>query len=284
MKPLALSTKVKVAFNKLLKPVGFKIDTLTVEHMENRRLQDHADRHGFQAPVYAHSPGMENFDLSALVQGFMEHGEAIERLKDPARNDTGYAAGNTYFETPDAEILYLMIRRFKPATICEVGCGNSTRISRQAALDLGLNIRIIAIDPQPRTDIAHLVDQFERCRLEDVPIGVFTALKSGDILFIDSSHELRAGNDVAHLFCRIIPALAQGVIVHVHDVFLPFEYPRKFFFNYPSWSEQYMLHTLLTGGAYEILWPGHYLQRCSTDAIRQLPFLAQGTAQSFWFR
>ena len=91
-------------------------------------------------------------------------------------------------------------------------------------------------------------------------------------------------NDVAHLFCRIIPALKPGVVIHVHDVFLPYEYPKRFFYDCPSWGEQYMLHALISSGGYDILWPGYWLQRGCPDTHAQLPFLAEGRAQSFWIR
>ncbi|WP_235754343.1 class I SAM-dependent methyltransferase [Ruegeria pomeroyi] len=135
-------------------------------------------------------------------------------------------AAATAITTPDAEALYLMIRRYQPRRVIEVGCGNSTRITRQAALDGGLETEITAIDPWPRADIAGVVDRFEQARLEEVDPAVFAALEADDVLFIDSSHQVRMSNDVAHLFCRIIPALAPGVVIHVHDVFLPYEYPK----------------------------------------------------------
>jgi predicted O-methyltransferase YrrM len=227
---------------------------------------------------------MRTFDLAPLVEEYAQHGEALAALHDPARNQTGYRSGNGYYDTPDAEALYLMIRRYQPRRVIEVGCGNSTRITRQAALDGGLETEITAIDPWPRADIAGVVDRFEQARLEEVDPAVFAALEADDVLFIDSSHQVRMSNDVAHLFCRIIPALAPGVVIHVHDVFLPYEYPKRFFYDCPSWAEQYVLHALIQSGGYDILWPGYYLQRARPDAVEALPFLGQGRAQSFWIR
>lgn len=282
---MALSTKIKTIVNAALKPVNLKVDSLTLDRAEAQRLEEYERAIGFDSPPYALSPGMAAFDAAVLAADYAQHREAIERLKDPARNDTKYAPGNRFFESPDVEVLYLLIRRLRPRIVVEVGCGNSTRITRQATLDGGLATRIIAIDPQPRADIAHLVDHFEQNRVEALfDSDPFAALGRDDVLFIDSSHELRAGNDLAHLFCHVIPALAPGVVIHIHDIFLPYEYPRKFFFEYPSWGEQYVLHALLSGGAFEILWPGHYLQRARPDATAALPFLGQGLAQSFWIR
>ncbi|SDD78055.1 class I SAM-dependent methyltransferase [Ruegeria marina] len=251
---------------------------------EQQRLRDFETRGGLDDIAYALSPGMEGFDISELAQEYTTHAGALAVLHDPARNRTGYRGNNGYYDTPDAEALYLMVRRYRPARVIEVGCGNSTRITRQAVFDGKLDTTITAIDPWPRADIAHVVDRFEQKRLEEVDPVLFAELGAGDILFIDSSHQVRMSNDVAHLFCRIIPALAPGVVIHVHDVFLPYEYPKRFFYDCPSWAEQYVLHALIQTGGYEILWPGYYLQRARPDVVEALPFLGQGRAQSFWIR
>jgi hypothetical protein len=282
---MRLSTRLKHALNAALGAVNLKVETLTSDRAEAKRLNDYARAVGFDVPVYALSPGMAEFSTAQLEGEYDRHRAALERLRDPQRNDTGYAPGNTYFESPDAEILYLMMRRLEPRLMIEVGCGNSTRVARQAILDGGLGTKIVAVDPQPRADIARLVDRFEQARLESLSgSDLFAGMGPGDILFIDSSHEVRAGGDVAHLFGRVIPVLPPGVVIHIHDIFLPFEYPENFIRGYPSWGEQYVLHALLGGGGFEILWPGHYLQRTRPEARKGLPFLSLGKAQSFWIR
>lgn len=270
--------------NGLLEELDVKLADIADDRAERARLQDFERRGGLDAPAYAPSPGMAGFDISRLVRDWQTHAGDIARLHDPVRNDTGYVPQNGYFDTPDAEALYLMIRRFGPRRVIEVGCGNSTRVTRQAIIDGGLDCTVTAIDPWPRADIAHVVDRFEQAPVESVDPLLFADLQAGDVLFIDSSHQLRMSNDVAHLFCRIIPALAPGVVIHVHDVFLPYEYPKRFFYDCPSWGEQYMLHALLQGGGHDLLWPGYHLQRDRADAVAALPFLAQGRAQSFWIR
>ena len=112
----------------------------------------------------------------------------------------------------------------------------------------------------------------------------FATLAAGDILFIDSSHAVLPGNDVTRLFLTILPALPAGILVHVHDVFLPYEYPREWIDEGYGWNEQYLLHALLSPGRHRVVWPGYHLQRDRGDELaRQLPFLARGRAQSFWF-
>lgn len=251
---------------------------------EQARLRAFEEAGGLERPAYALSPGMDGFDVAPMAALLGEHGEALERLKDPARNDTGFAPENGYYDTPDADALYLLMRRFRPARVIEVGAGNSTRITRQAILDGDMPTHLTVIDPYPRVDIAHLADTMAQEQLETAPPELFDGMTAGDVLFIDSSHQVRMSNDVAHLFCRIIPALPSGVVIHVHDVFLPYEYPKRFFYDCPSWGEQYMLHALISSGGYDILWPGHYLQRARTDAVQAVPFLGQGRAQSFWLQ
>ncbi|MEX0319789.1 MAG: class I SAM-dependent methyltransferase [Ruegeria sp.] len=270
--------------NALLDRFGVKLIDRMPERDERARLEAFEREGGLERPAYALSPGMEGFDISQLAADYQAHADALVALKDPARNQTGYRLGNGYYDSPDADALYLMIRRYQPKQVIEVGCGNSTRVTRQAIIDGGLETKITAIDPYPRADIAHVVDHFEQKRLEEVDPGLFAGLEAGDVLFIDSSHVVRMSNDVAHLFCRIIPALKPGVVIHVHDVFLPYEYPKRFFYDCPGWGEQYVLHALLHGGEYEMLWPGYYLQQARPDAVKALPFLSEGRAQSLWVR
>lgn len=213
--------------NEALDELGVKLIDKASENDERVRLETFERAGGLTRPAYALSPGMEGFDIGQLVAEYNQHADALDALKDPARNQTGYRIGNGYYDSPDADALYLMIRRLAPKRVIEVGCGNSTRVTRQAIIDGEMDTQITAIDPYPRADIAHVVDHFEQKRLEEVDPALFDQLEAGDVLFINSSHVVRMSNDVAHLFCRIIPALKPGVVIHVHDVFLPYEYPKR---------------------------------------------------------
>lgn len=266
--------------NAVLDELDVQVIDKTEIRAERARLEAFEAAGGLEGPAYALSPGMENFDISQLAAEFETHKDALARLM--GENDSGYRPNNGYYDTPDAEALYLMVRRYAPKRVIEVGCGNSTRVTRQAIIDGNLDCTITAIDPYPRADIADVVDRFEQATLESVDPALFSDLQSGDILFIDSSHQVRMSNDVAHLFCRIIPQLAPGVVIHVHDVFLPYEYPKRFFYDCPSWGEQYILHALLQTGGFDMLWPGYLLQRARPDAVEALPFLRAGRAQSLW--
>src|SRR5207249_3221505 len=153
-----------------------------------------------------------------------------------------------YFSSPDAEVLYAIVRRFQPQTILEVGCGDSTKIMRQAILDGRLKARLISVDPRPRTEISGVADKLYRDPVETVRNPeLFQSLQPRDVLFIDSSHEIKMGNDVVFLYLNLIPKLPPGVLIHVHDVFLPYEYPREWIMERKwEWNEQYLVQSLLS--------------------------------------
>lgn len=280
---MAFTTDIKTGLNMLLKPFNLKISTLVADRRETSRLKALEASGLLENPVYPMLPGMTDFDATALSDAYSTYGMEIDRLRNFEKNDVGYIFSNDYFSSPDMEVLYLLIRLLKPVKIVEVGCGNSTRISRQAIMDGKLETRIVAIDPHPRNDIAAYVDEFYCSRLEQLDnYDVFQDMEAGDFLFIDSSHQVHVGNDVARIVCDIIPRLKPGVVIHFHDIFLPYEYPPAFAYEYPDWGEQYLVHALMQGRACDILWPGHYLQKARPELLEALPFLAAGQAQSFW--
>lgn len=282
---MAASTQIKNCLNALLRPLNVRLDTWTAKDRERERLCALQARGGLDLARYALSQSMKQFDGALLARAYATHHEGLSRLNDPARNATGYDPDNAYFTTPDAEVLYLLVCSLQPRRVVEVGCGNSTRIIRQAIIDEGLPTELVAIDPNPRVDIVGLVDRFERRRLEEVEdVHIFEDLERNDILFIDSSHQVAVGNDVAHLFCRIMPLLKDGVVVHVHDVFLPYDYPATLAFEYSHWGEQYVLHAMIHSRDCEVIWPGYHVQRDRPDLYESLPFITEGRAQSFWFR
>lgn len=282
---MAITSKAKLAANQALRSVNLRIDTLTAEAREAARIEALRQRGYFDRPAFPLLPAFAEFVPDALAAALARYSLDLDALMRGAAQPGGYDPANPFFRSPDAEILYLMVRSLAPRRIVEVGSGNSTRIIRQAIADGGLSVEHVAIDPAPRSDIAGLVDRMHLSRFEDAPAGPLLAeLEAGDILFIDSSHEVRVGNDVARLFCTTLPALADGVVVHVHDVFLPFDYPVPFCTECPGWGEQYLLQLLLQRARHEVLWPGYYLQKLRPETAERLPFLAAGRAQSLWFR
>jgi hypothetical protein len=281
---MAITTSIKATLNSLLVQGNLKLDTLTAEKIEADRIRRQIAIGQFREPVFPLLDGMQSFDGRRLAETYAICRGEVDRLMEgaePARFDPN----NGFFSSPDAEILYLMVRLLEPVRIVEVGSGNSTRIIRQAITDVGLSVDHLAIDPEPRADIKGMVGRILLKRFEETDVmDELCALERNDILFIDSSHLVHVANDVAKLFCNVIPSLAPGVAVHVHDVFLPFDYPEPFCTDYSGWGEQYLLQVMLASRPRKILWPGYYLQQIRPELRHGLPFLSKGRAQSFWFR
>ena len=196
------------------------------------------------------------------------------------------ALHNSQFASPDAEVYAAMIQDIKPKRIVEVGSGYSTLIARKAIEHGKLDTKLVAIDPQPRTEVAHVVDEIIRSFVEDTDISTFD-WPTPSILFIDSSHVCRARGDIPKLFCELVPKLPPGVVVHVHDIFLPYEYPTNI--DSLLWTEQYTLAALLSGSPkYKVAFTSHFMSRQHPQEMQaafgplvgQDPLLFGG---SFWF-
>ncbi|HEV2569140.1 class I SAM-dependent methyltransferase [Sphingomonas sp.] len=186
------------------------------------------------------------------------------------------------FPPLDCAALYTAVRKFQPKRIVEIGSGDTTRFMARAAAP---STRITCIDPAPRRSIEHLPVEFVRRVLTDDDVETCAQLEANDILFIDSSHIMLPGMDVDIEFNRIFPRLQPGVIVHVHDIFLPFDYPSDW--RDRHWSEQNALVGWLFG-AFEIVFPGHYVVRrhpeLIDEAVGAFPQAAVKDAGSMWLR
>lgn len=173
---------------------------------------------------------------------------------------------NGSFMAIDAHVYYSFIRHFKPKRIVEIGAGNSTLVAARAGQrnleDDGSAPELIAIDPYPLSSLRKGVvglTQLIEDKIQNVSMERFTSLSSGDILFIDSTHVLREGGDVQLEYCEILPRLAPGVLIHIHDISLPKAYPKVYFDQHLYWNEQYLLQAFLAfNSRFEVIWPGNY--------------------------
>jgi hypothetical protein len=188
------------------------------------------------------------------------------RCQFPTR-DTGtpFHVLNGTFMAVDAHVYYAFLRAFQPRRVIEVGAGRSTQIAA-AALELnrgeGAAAELIAIDPFPPAYLNAVrgIDEVIALKVQQVGLELFTSLASGDVLFIDSSHTLRGGDDVQFEYCELLPRLQPGVLVHVHDISLPKPYPRVYFEQGFYWNEQFLLQAFLTFNRhYRVVWPATYL-------------------------
>jgi predicted O-methyltransferase YrrM len=190
----------------------------------------------------------------------------------------GYHFNNGFFETVDAEVAYAMLRHYKPSRVIEVGSGYSTRVLTKAMranreLD-AVEGELITIDPHPDRLPANGLEDFVtylQQPVQDIDLDVFKRLGSGDVLFIDSSHVAGVGSDVVREYLEIFPILKPGVIIHVHDIFLPCDYPRNaVLHHFWFWSEQYLLQAFLTFNPnFEVLWASSAMQLFYPSVLEQ---------------
>ena len=181
------------------------------------------------------------------------------------RSSREFCLDNDQFTKVDAEVLYCMIRANRPRRIIEIGGGNSTLVSAAAiranvADDSSYRCRLTTIEPFPSPLLTNSappeMSELIVSNVQDVALDRFFELEANDILFVDSSHVLRTGSDVQFEFLDILPRVATGVLVHVHDIFLPAEYPRQLIVDWHRfWTEQYLLQAFLAFNcAFEVLW------------------------------
>ena len=188
-----------------------------------------------------------------------------------------------WFPPLDAAVAYALVRARKPRRIVEVGSGHSTRVLARALCGVG---EIVAIDPDPRADILGLPGvRVVPSTLQSAPADTFDGLQAGDALFVDSSHILMPGSDVDILFNRVLPRLPAGMLVHIHDIFLPFDYPAAW--GWRNYNEQQGVLPLLLTGAYAPLfssvWTERRLgERLSRSVVPRLPQPAGAMAASLW--
>jgi hypothetical protein len=154
-------------------------------------------------------------------------------------------------------------------------------------MDGGFKSRVVGIDPCPRQDITDITDEVYSCPVESIAdLSLFTDLKRGDILSIDSSHELKVGNDLPFLYLNVLPLLSAGVIVHIHDIFLPYDYESDWVIeDRRQYSEQYIVQMMLDStNWFDVLWAGYYLQKTRGDFRRHFSHIEERSAKSLWLR
>jgi predicted O-methyltransferase YrrM len=219
-----------------------------------------------------------------VLAAMESHASALHRIArgpGPARFD------QSWFPRLDAAAAYTLVRRERPTCIIEIGSGHSTRFLARAVADGGLATRIAAIDPAPRASLRDLSVEHVPSLLKDVDPALFSGLAAGDMLFIDSSHVAMPGSDVDRLILDVLPRLPGGVLVHVHDVTLPFAYPDSWAWR--GYNEQIAVGALLQGGGYDLVFASHYVGKVRPEwlvsgVLAELPLLAGSFETSLWLR
>jgi predicted O-methyltransferase YrrM len=205
-----------------------------------------------------------------------------------------YFSENDWFGLGDAAVYFALIRLFKPKRIIEIGSGFSSAVALDTS-DQFLNgsIDFTFIDPYPDR-LRLLLGAHAKSKLkvltqtvQTIPLEAFAALDSGDILFIDSTHILKTGSDVSFELFSVLPSLKPGVIIHFHDTFWPFEYPKEWVIDdNRSWNELYALRAFLMNNSdYEILFFNHYFAKVHHEKVlSEFPNLAGGLGGGLWLR
>lgn len=186
----------------------------------------------------------------------------IQEIKDKTieTNPLSPTWNNGFLPGLDIIGIYTILAETKPGKYIEIGSGNSTQVAYRAKTDNGFPMEIISIDPFPRVEIDKLSDKVIRERFENIDFKfIIDELQENDILFIDNSHRILPNSDSLVFFLEILPFLKKGVIVHIHDVYLPYDYPQ--FMCDRFYSEQYGLamYLLANPGKYMTLLPNYFI-------------------------
>jgi predicted O-methyltransferase YrrM len=208
-------------------------------------------------------------------------------LAIPAEGARGARWNQDWFPRLDAAIAYTMVRAAKPALIVEIGSGHSTRFMARAIAEGKLDARLRAIDPAPRAPLEGLPVEHVARDLHRAGDDLLAGFAAGDVLFIDSSHILMPGTDVDRLLNRVLPALPSGALVHVHDVFLPDDYPAPWAWR--GYNEQLGVAALIAGGGWQPLFASRYVATRHPDwlargVLGELPLMPGAFESSLWLR
>jgi len=230
-----------------------------------------------------------NNDYKELVKKSLGHKINFEKITLSASDDTLPAWENGFLPAIDTIVLYTILEKFKPKKYLEIGSGNSTKLAAFCRKQENLDFSITCIDPHPRREIEKIADEWINGQIQSVSLDHFKNLKPNDIVFLDGSHVLHPNSDVMWFFMEILPVIPKGVIIHIHDIFLPYDYPQWVcdrFFN-----EQYIFAAcLLNSNNFKIISPNYYLltEKLSKDVWSELwdiPSLkkVKKYGRSFWF-
>ena len=227
-----------------------------------------------------------------LLKKFEYKQELIDLNLDSKNSNINFNIDNNFFERGDAEIYYQIIRFFKPKKIVEIGSGQSTLISLEAIkknkLENNSSTKLICIEPYENNWLENLGIEVMRKKIEDVDLDLCKNLEANDILFIDSSHIIRPQGDILKEFLEILPILKPGVIIHIHDIYTPRNYPERWLKKENRfYNEQYLLEAMLDNSKrYSVLLALNFLKNDHYDELKKYcPYLIDSTEPgSFYLR
>jgi hypothetical protein len=264
-----------------------------------RRRDYHLVRRDFYSPIpdeAALPPGVRDrrselrgIELDTAAQANWAVSELARFTREMEAPEHGTPGGGRFFfangvyQHGDAELAYAMVRRFKPERVIELGSGFSTLLLAQA---LEANAREGSAGRLQSNDPYGEMPDVRRRPAETIPVSEFEQLDEGDLLFVDTTHVVRLGGDVNHVVLDVLPALAPGVIVHFHDIWLPFEYHEALTrYHGAHWSEQYLLQAYLSENpAWQVLFATRAVCVERPEEFAELVPYYEGYPTSFWIR
>ncbi len=261
-------------------------------------IADPLDLRAREGSIWSQVDQMRGIDLKVekqleLLKELKAHTNDIDwPVEQPVDSTNSYFYSNDQYPALDAEFLYAALCHFRPKTMIEVGSGFSSLITAEVnrrhfhhALDF------TCIEPYPRQFLIDGVDGITNLvvkKVEDVEPSFFDRLNAGDVLFIDSSHVSKIGSDVNYLFFEVLPRLRVGVMVHIHDIFLPDEYSKTWMIEQGrNWNEQYLLRAFLQfNDSWDVLWSARFMSTRHKEAVHATfpRFSKLGGGGSFWLR
>jgi hypothetical protein len=197
-------------------------------------------------------------DMLSKALKYLDNFHSIRNSKMES-NPVNPSWNNGFLPGLDVIGIYTMLSEFRPQRYIEIGSGNSTKVAFKAKSDHKLSTEIISIDPMPRAEVDQLADVVVRKPFEDIDLTILSNLKENDILFVDNSHRILPNSDSMVFYMEILPRLQKGVIVHIHDIYLPYDYPQ--FMCDRFYSEQYGLAMFLMANPdkYQTLLPNYFI-------------------------
>jgi predicted O-methyltransferase YrrM len=211
-------------------------------------------------------------------------------FKEERQDGVRYQFKNGFYSYTDGIVLYSMMRHYKPKRMIEIGSGFSSAVMLDTnEFFFNKQIDLTFIDPYPERLLSLMSEDDKKnatviiSDAQVIELDIFKKLEAGDILFIDSSHVAKTGSDVNYILFEILPILKSGVIIHFHDIFFPFEYPKDWVYKRFNWNEDYFLRAfLMYNNAFEIKLFSDYIHLHHKEAFQNMPLCYLNTGGNLW--
>lgn len=243
---------------------------------------------------HADKDGIAGVDLrtQAQLELLGQFGQYYNEMPFAAQKKEGlrFHFENDFYSYTDATVLYSMIRHFRPKRIIEIGSGFSSAVMLDTnQLFFDNSIALTFIDPYADR-LFSLMTEVDRQKvkviekdIQGIPLDIFEKLEAGDILFVDSTHVSKTGSDVNYILFEILPALQNGVLIHFHDIFYPFEYPKEWVFRGFNWNEDYILKAfLMYNDRFHIRLFSEYIHRHHKNGFAPMPLTYNNFGGNLW--